>query len=249
MVLAGQAQVEGLVDVLGPPAVGDGASPDGVLLLVGDPTARADDSAGGGAASADADAARRRVREPSVVRIQKPAASSTRTAACPIAGAGRAASRSGSAHPSGGSRGGGGRPPAGTPLVSRRRFAPPGVTTDQCPPAVRVRRDEPQAVRRPVDHHTPLAALPGQARPAVPGEHRNLVITAYGTGRLGSARHRPRRSAAADSRRSHVRTPRVNRRRTAPRRPPVPQDHDEGCRALGSITRAPGFQRVRRKRT
>jgi hypothetical protein len=58
-----------------------------------------------------------------------------------------------------------------------------------------------------------------------------------------------RRSAAADSWRSRVRTPRVNRRRTAPRRPPAPQDHDEGCRTLGPATRAPGFQRARQKRT
>jgi hypothetical protein len=49
-------------------------------------------------------------------------------------------------------------------------------------PPAGVHRHQAMAVLGPVDHHARVAALPGQARAAPTGEHRDVVLTAHGDG-------------------------------------------------------------------
>ena len=55
---------------------------------------------------------------------------------------------------------------------------------------VLVDRHDPRAVLRPVDHHGGVAALPGEARAAAAGEHRDVVLAAHGE-RLDAGVDRP----------------------------------------------------------
>ncbi len=54
---------------------------------------------------------------------------------------------------------------------------------------------QPVAVLRPVDHHGRVGALPGQTRPAAPGQHRRPVLPRHGH-RLGRRLGRPRQHHA-----------------------------------------------------